>query len=58
MFAWHDEFSRPEENVIGYPIDALSGAVGVCQLELLRQIADLPGADHNWERWGARDAAH
>jgi hypothetical protein len=58
MFAWHDEFARPEENVLGYPIDALSGAIGTVQLELLRQIAQLPGDAHDWERWGARDGAH
>jgi hypothetical protein len=32
--------------------------VGACQLELLRQIAKLPDAEHHWERWGARDGAH
>jgi hypothetical protein len=58
MFAWDDPYSRADEDVAGAPIDALSIAMGACQLELLRRITELPGDGHDWERWGARDGAH
>jgi hypothetical protein len=58
MFAWDDPHSRADEDLAGAPIDAFAIAMGACQLELLRQIAKLPSAEHHWERWGARDGAH